>query len=454
MKRFQFQFLLVWFLIMALAACQGAAAEETANDVETPTTAVAEEDPPPAATDAADLVEVEEETAEDVEADDGPIKIGGLVPLSTPGFVGGGEAMQVAMTIAIEEINEAGGLLGRPVELLLVDTEGLPERGVVVMEALITVERVVAVGGGYHSSVGVAAKEVAHEHGIPTVFAETWNDVITGSMLPEVFRIAPLSSEVTANDVRFVTSLPDINKVVIVTENTDYGLPAAADTTQGLAEFDIEAITLGVDLGNQDFSTVVEQVKSENPDMIMVLATGDAAYRFQQQAADAGSGPQDIPMLCNQVSLESDTFWESVPDGNHCFVRRIGLPPQLYNEVTEQFVAKYTERTGKQDAESYAMEAYDSIKILAEAIEAAGSTEPEAIIAALESITYEGALGTITFPYGSSNPPAEEGLEDKWWHQFPDPAITIVQYQEVGQDSTEAAVVFPETFKTDDPILP
>ena len=85
-----------------------------------------------------------------------------------------------------------------------------------------------------------------------------------------------------------------------------------------------------------------------------------------------------------------------------CFVRRVGLPVELYNDVAISFVERYIERTGKLAAESYALEAYDSIMIIAQAIEEAGSTDPDAIIAALENITYEGALGTITFPYGNS----------------------------------------------------
>ncbi|MCB0035659.1 MAG: ABC transporter substrate-binding protein, partial [Anaerolineales bacterium] len=334
---------------------------------------------------------------------DGPIKLGGLAPLSAPGAVVGGEAMRDAMQIAVDEINANGGLLGRPVELIVVDTEGLPERGTAVMELLINQEGVVAVGGGYHSSVGVAAKEVARDNNVPVVFAETWNDTITSTKYDQIFRIAPLNSEVSAVDVQFVSALPGIEKVVILTENTDYGIPAAEATTTGLAEINIEAVTFGVDIGTQDFAGIVERVKAEEPDMIMVLATGEAAYNFTQQSADAGIGPQDVPTLCNQVSLESDAFWTNVPDGNYCFVRRVGLPTELYNDVAISFLERYGEVTGKQAAESYALEAYDSIMIIAQAITEADSTDADAIITALEGITYEGALGTITFPYGRDN---------------------------------------------------
>ena len=158
-------------------------------------------------------------------AADCPLKIGGLAPLSAPGSVTGGEAMRDAMNLAVEEINAEGGLLGCQVELTIGDTEGLPEKGTAVMEKLISQDNVVAVGGGYHSSVGVAAGQVAHNRGVPVVFAETWSDEITNSKLPEVFRIAPLSSEVADFQAKFATTVPGVKKVAMIVENTDFGRP-------------------------------------------------------------------------------------------------------------------------------------------------------------------------------------------------------------------------------------
>ena len=392
------------------------------------------------------------------EVDGNPIRIGAFFPLSAPGSVVGGEAMRAAMIIAADEINAAGGLLGRPVELIVVDSEGLPERGSAVSERLINQDGVVAIAGGYHSSVGVVAKEVAHNYGIPIVLANTWNDTITSVQYPEVFRIAPLSSEVSAVDVKFMEWLRDdagakLKKVVLLTENTDYGIPAAEDTARLLGEAGIDSVTFGVDIGTQDFAGIIERIKAEEPDLIMSLATGEASYNFAQQSADAGIGPQDVPTLCDHNALESNSFWRNVPDGNYCFVRRIGLPAQLYNDVALDFLAEYEARTGKEGAESYAFAAYDAVKILAQAITEAGTTDSGAIIATLEEITYVGALGKITFPVNSGNTPEQAGVDPKWWHQFPDPAVTVVQYQHEGEDSVSATVVFPETFRTGDPIV-
>lgn len=382
-----------------------------------------------------------------------PIKIGGLAPLSAPGAVTGGEAMRDAMNIAADEINAKGGLLGCKVELVIADTEGLPERGTAVMEQLVNKDHVVAVAGGYHSSVGLAVEKVAQANGIPVVFAETWNDQITANEIPEAFRIAPLSSEVSAIFAHFATVVPDVHKVVIVTENTDYGIPASQEVKKGLDKASIASNTFSVDIGTQDFSGIIQRVKAENPDMIIVLLTGEASYNFTAQAANNGIGPEDLPFTCDQIALESKGFWTNVPDGNYCFIARVGLPTEKYTDVTKSFVARYTKKTGKKAAESYAFEAYDSVMVLAHAIQHAKSTKGTDIMKALHEIKYHGALGTIEFPYGPDNPPENHGLEAKWWNQWPKPAITVVQYQKQGQDSTDAPVVFPNEYKTGNPIF-
>ena len=381
-----------------------------------------------------------------------PIKIGGLAPLSAPGSVTGGEAMRVAMLLAERDINAAGGVLGCDIDVVIADTEGLPEKARALMEKLITQDGVVAVGGGYHSSVGVAGKDIANDRGIPVVFAETWNDTITGDKQKYIFRIAPLSSWASGVIWKFAAQAPGVKKVVIVTENTDYGIPAAAECEKGLASKGISSTTFGVDIGTQDFAGIVERVKAENPDYLIVLLTGEAGFNYAQQAADAGVGPQDMMFHANQSGLESKAFWENVPDGNLSFMARIGVPETMYNESALKMANDYKAQTGKTGVESYALEAYDSIGVIAQAINEAGSTNGDAIVEALENISHEGTLGRIYFPYGTKKDPSEDGKGDEWWHQWPDPAITMVQYQKEGEASNTMTIVYPEVYKTGDAI--
>ena len=378
--------------------------------------------------------------------------IGGLAPLSAPGTVVGGEAMRDAMLIAEEDLNAAGGVLGCKVKVVIADTEGLPEKAAAVMEKLITQDGVVAVGGGYHSSVGVASKDIADARGVPVVFAETWNDTITGDKQKYIFRIAPLSSWASSTIWKHALLVPGIEKAAILTENTDYGIPAAEETKNGLATGGVETVIFSVDIGTQDYAGIVERIKAEDPDIIITLATGEAGYNFAQQSADAGIGPQDLPFHAGQVSLESKSYWENVPDGNYAFVQRIGVPENLFNEKAKKFAAVYKERTGKAAVESYAMEAYDSIAIIAQAINEAGSTDGDAIVAALENISHDGVLGRIYFPYGTGKDPSADGKGDEWWHQWPDPALTVIQYQEEGQNSVDAPIVWPDAYKTGDAV--
>ena len=378
-------------------------------------------------------------------------KVGGLAPLSAPGSVVGGEAMRDAMLLAERDVNASGGVLGCDLEVVITDTEGLPEKATAMMEKLITQDGVVAVGGGYHSSVGVASKDVANARGIPVVFAETWNDTITGDKQKYIFRIAPLSSWASGVIWQFAAQAPGVKKVAIVTENTDYGIPAAKECEVGLGTKGIDSVTFGVDIGTQDFAGIVERVKAENPDYIIVLLTGEAGFNFTQQAADAGTGPQDIMFHANQAGLESKAYWENVPDGNLAFMARIGVPETMYSESALKFARDYKAKTGKSGVESFALEAYDSIGILAQAINEAGSTNGDAIVSALENISYDGVLGRIYFPYGSKKDPSADGKGAEWWHQWPDVAITMVQYQKEGEPSNTMIIVYPDAYKTGEP---
>lgn len=394
---------------------------------------------------------VDEEAAPDGES----IVIGGLAPLSAPGAVIAGTAMADAFRIAEEQINAGGGLLGQPVEIIVEDTQGLPETAVAAMEKLLDLNEAVAVGGFQHSSAALAAMEVAHERGIPIVFGGPWSDSITLSMYPEVFHIAPLNSEIASIRVEFLASLVEEGGVAaIATENTDFGIPAAEFIQEGMAEAGIDSEIFSVDIGVQDFSGIIERIRAEEPDVFIILNSGEAGFNLAQQAADAGIGPQDVLTSCGLSAQESNSFWTTVPDGNLCIFERVGPSVQIYTEEAQEFAQIYTESTGKESVETFALQAYDSVMIIARAIEEAGSTEPEAIITALENITFEGTLGTITFPVNSQNPPEAAGVDAKFWHQHPDPVFTFLQYQEPGQSSEEAPIVYPAEYQSGELIVP
>jgi branched-chain amino acid transport system substrate-binding protein len=378
------------------------------------------------------------------------IRIGGIGPLSAPGAVVGGIAMQFAMNLAVKDINDAGGVMGKPLELIFADTEGLPERGVAVAERLITENKVVAITGEYHSAVGIPIADVCHEYGIPVLFSETWSDAITASGYPEVFRIAPASS---MNSRATAEWLADVGAkhVVSIVENTDYGIGQNENDQTFFEELGITSDEVFfVELGTEDFLPILNRIQAMDPppDAIRVAVTGETSYNLEQQMAELGIAPSEQTIgTANQVAIQPE-FWESVPNGNYYVFSLVGLPPSLYNDTTRH-VAEAYQAQFETDPPSYALEAYDSVQILADAIERAGTTEPQALIAALEDTDITLAQGRYWFKYTSSNPLPEDGSVPAYmWHQWPDPAILLLQYFEPNQNWQDAAVVWPPVYQT------
>ncbi|MFQ5399771.1 MAG: ABC transporter substrate-binding protein [Anaerolineae bacterium] len=393
------------------------------------------------------VVEVEAE-AEAVE----PIVIGATGPLSAPGSVGGGIAMQFTAQLAAGEINDAGGVLGRPIELVFVDTQGLPERGTAVAERLIAEDGAVAIVGEYHSAVGLTMIEVCHERHVPCIFSETWNDNITGTQYDEVFRIAPTSTLVASQQINWLDAL-GLEYVVIIAENTDYGIPASESQVDFMTERGIDSDVFFVELGTEDFLPVLTRIQEgeRTPDAIMVLVTGETSYNVEQQMAEIGLAPtEDTICVANQVAINAE-YWDNVPDGNYCAYLRVGLTPSNYNEITQRVDEAYRAQFDR-PAPSFALATYDSVYMMADAIERAGSTDPDAILAAIEATDMTLSQGHYYFLYGM-NSPVPDDVPAWMWHQWPDAAVVIQQYFEFGQDPDDAAVVYPEAFWTHDTYL-
>jgi branched-chain amino acid transport system substrate-binding protein len=390
-------------------------------------------------------------TVETVATGEDTIKIGGVGPLSAPGTVVGGIAMKFAMELAVKDINDAGGVLGKPVELVFADTEGLPERGAAIAERMITENKVVAITGEYHSSVGLAELEVCHEYGIPCLFSETWSDKITTSGYPEVFRIAPASSMTSRAVVDWLAKV-GVKRVQLIAETTDFGT-GMAETQKALLEgMGVEVLdTIFIEMGTEDFTAILTRIQAIDPPPDVVSAeavTGETSYNLEQQMAELGVAPTETTMgIGNQVAVQPE-FWESVPNGNYFVFTHVGLPPTLFNETTNKVAEAYRAEFDTEPP-SYVLEAYDSLWILADAIERAGTTEPKAVIDALEDTDINLAQGRYWFKYTSKNPlPTDGSVPDYMWHQWPDPAVLVLQYFEPNQAGMEAAVVWPEVYQT------
>jgi len=370
------------------------------------------------------------------------ILIGGFGPLSAPGSYQAGTEMRQAAEMAVDEINEAGGVLGKQIELIFGDTEGLPERGTAVTERLITQNGVVGLVGEYHSGVGLASMEVAHKYGIPVIFAETWGNDITVKGYPEVFRIAPTVDYAGNFLANYVTAV-GWKSIVFIIEDTDYGRSqseAYIEQLEGRGIADVEIIF--ADPATEDYTPILQRIQQDPPEVLGGVITGIGSSRIVRQACDLGLAPTAKTAMLSTVDAQYPEFWENAGDcGQYTFFSFYGLPASVWNEKTEAFMKNFQERYGHVPG-APALETYDATYLLVEAIKQAGTTDPQPLIQALENIKYTGAMGDYWFEYTSANPvPADK---PPWmWHQWLTPNVFMLQYTEVGQAADDAAVIFP-----------
>lgn len=371
------------------------------------------------------------------------IKIGIVAPLSAPGGVETGQALVEGAKIAAEELNGSGGLLGKKVELVIGDTSGLPEKGTAVLERLITHDKVVAVGGEAHSSVAMAEIEVAHRYGVPLVISEAWADDVTAKGYPEVFRVTVSNSLIYSKAAKWIKDA-GFKHVAVIGENSDWGLGVIRVFKESLAEAGVKVTSFSAERTVTDFTPQLLQLKSVSPpvDFLVDGFTGTSELLMIKQAYELGFAPSKT---CALLGAGMDTlypgFWETVGEaGVYVLSNPAGLPGLPKTPTSEKFAKVFRDKLSR-EPDAVAMEGYDTVMVIAEAVKAAGSTDPKAMIDALETkVEWVGTRGTITFNTGKS--PA-------WaYHMWMDVPVFIIQYTEINQDPSKAAILWPEQYAT------
>jgi ABC-type branched-subunit amino acid transport system substrate-binding protein len=383
------------------------------------------------------------------------IVIGALAPLSKPGAMQSGFAMQTAFNIAIDEINTQGGIAGKPARLLAYDTAGLPEQGARFAERLISQDCASILVGVYHSNVALAVKEVVHHLGTPVIFADPYADEITADHWPEIFRIAPTGSMLAQMPAQWMAEVGDYNRdgekqVAIVAENSPYNAAKLELMQHWMAVNGFKTEIIQVDLPTTDFNAVVARVVAFDhmPDAIFLQIHGNTVYDLQSALLNAGIGPQKNTLLVsNLTAIDDDNFWARLPEGVNTVMPKIGPWPATIGKKGRAFAEKYHVYANRWP-EAYAFEAYDAVLLAADAISRTHSLAPRDLISALEATDIELAAGHYTFPYNSKHPPNGADEPAYLWHQWPNPPLFYLQYTAANQKASQAAIIWPPQART------
>jgi branched-chain amino acid transport system substrate-binding protein len=387
------------------------------------------------------------------------ILLGGVGPLSQPGDVAGGQEMKWAMEQAVADLNAKGGVMGRKLRLNFYDTQNKPDVCAAIAKKMVQDDKVIAVVGEFHSGCGLAQIPTYNQAGTPVVFSETYNDKITGGdpadpnlppNPPTIFRIAPASTYYSNFVVDWIVNGVKAKKVAYVTDTTDYGTGAADAVKKALAGTGVELKQVTVELAQPDYASILSRLKTEFPNAdvayldISETATG---YIVTQNAIDVGLVNNKTICVGNPGFRDDKSYWRAVPNGVGCLFQLVGLTSAQYNEMA-QSVDKRAQGALGHGARNYAFEAYDSVLLVADAMERGKSTDAKAIVAALETTSLVGTQGKYAFPYNSKNP-VPAGKPSWLWHQYVDPPLQLLEFTKKGQTAEQAATVWPPSRQTE-----
>jgi branched-chain amino acid transport system substrate-binding protein len=328
-----------------------------------------------------------------------PIKVGVTIAQSPPGSVSQGTQVKDGVEVAAKLVNDAGGVLGRPIELVFEDTQGIPEKARAAVEKLITRDKVVAVVGEHQSSAALAGMEVAHRYHIPYVNTNAWSDAVREKGYAEVFNPGNYNSRVAIAMADTMKAL-GAKRVIAFCENTDYGVGLAKLLGEQIKErapgIDYKFETL--DRAGKDFLPALLPLRANPPDAIVEIMLPPAAYILINQLYEQGIAPSAKTWLYDASGIaDYPDFWQNVTDAaKGMLVFGLYHPKMPLPDLGKKVAEAYTAKT-KFEPNRLLFQAADSLFVVAEAIKAAGSTEPDAVIKAMEGLKWTGTRGPLSF---------------------------------------------------------
>lgn len=327
------------------------------------------------------------------------IKIGTDLEMTGNQAAYGQDAMRGAQ-LAVDEINKAGGVLGKKIELVSLDNKSEPSEAASAAQKLVD-EGVVAVVAPNMSSNALAAVPILNGAKIPSISPGGTNPKITvdentGKVIPYSYRacfIDPYQGKVMAS---FVADKLGKKKVAILIDNS-------SDYAKGLAKFFTEAFTAkgGTVVGTEaylqkdtDFNAVLTKIKDLDPDFIYVPGYYQEVGLILKQARAmgitvpfGGGDGWDSPTLAEIAGADAlaGTYYS-----NHYAI-------QEDNKKVMDFVNAY-KAANSQEPGVFGALTYDTIHLLAQVIKDAGSADPQKIADGLAALkTFSGVTGDMSF---------------------------------------------------------
>lgn len=332
-----------------------------------------------------------------VPAQTGPIKVGVIGPFKlTPG-----RDIQEAATLAADEVNAAGGVLGRKLQLVFAETEQSPEKGKTAVERLLFVDKVDVIIGEHRSEVALAVQPIIAENKKIFLSTGTASPLLSDNVLKDyakykyyfrTFLNANQMAEQMQLQLTDMMSTYKRERVAVIAETAVWVEPIVAALKKSLGS---RLVALErVSTNAKDLSVELSRVQSSKAQVVFAILAADAGLPFARQWAD-----RQIPALITgyTVMAQSDRFWEQTEGRAQAFMTwKHGVRAPI-SPKTIPYWDRFTKKYGHVPGAYTNFATYDGVFILVDAIRRAGSLDSDALVKALEATDHVGVSGRIKF---------------------------------------------------------
>ncbi len=320
-----------------------------------------------------------------------PVVIGSISPLTGTNAVQGND-MKNAEQLAMEEVNAAGGVLGRPLKILFEDTESRPKGGVDAAHKLVEVNKVPVIVGAYSSGISVPTGEYTNAQKVVQISVASTSPALR-KIGPYFFNSIGLDEVIGTELAKFAMEDSGAKRFASITVNNPFGIGIEIWSKAYVEQHGGEVVTLvRYDERKPDYRAEVERLFSKKPEAIFFTAYGTESKLILKQAYEMGLTPPKgwwadyLTMWVNEVIPET-------ADGIKGLECGIGFG--RYDHYRDAYVKRF----GKEPATAFGAYGYDAVWLVALAINFANSTKSDDIRKALFPVSriYHGATGEKTF---------------------------------------------------------
>ena len=342
------------------------------------------------------------------------IKVGFNVPLT--GFAAAdGKSARIGAELAVEQVNAAGGINGRNLELVIYDDQASPKESAPLAAKLITQDEVVAGISGSYSGATRAAATIYQENGTPYISAYAVHPDITRSG-DYVFRTSFMGEVQGRAGAKLVGEMMGKKRVSVITLANDFGKSLEAGFKEKAGEYGIEILgEYDYSIKDREFGPIVSKVKAESPDAIYASGYFFTAGPLVTQLREAGV---TAPVI-GQEGYDGEMFIKIAGDAAEGVIITTSLDRDSNDPLARAFITGFQAKSGY-PADMVSASTHTAVLVLAEALKQVDPSDKAALRQAIASTSINAATGNISFnKLGEVKKSVQvQVVRDGGWHHF------------------------------------